>query len=101
MKIRRKELQQLLKEYDASLTLGKRIGKGATADVYELPGSSPAQVLKVMDTRCMLRSDRNDEASNYERAKMRDYFQNEIRSMKELSDCKYIVPITDLSLIHI
>lgn len=95
MKIRRKELQQLLKEYDASLTLGKRIGKGATADVYELPGSSPAQVLKVMDTRCMLRSDRNDEASNYERAKMRDYFQNEIRSMKELSDCKYIVPITD------
>lgn len=95
MKIRRKDLQQLLKEYDASLTLGKRIGKGTTSDVYELFGSYPAQVLKIMDTRCISQSDRNDQASINERAKMRDYFQNEIRSMKELSDCKYIVPITD------
>lgn len=95
MKIRRKELQQLLNKYDTSLTLGKRIGKGTTADVYELPGSHPTQVLKVMDTRCISRSDRNDQVSINERVKMRDYFQNEIRSMRELSDCKYIVPIID------
>lgn len=95
MKIRRKELQQLLKEYDSSLTLGKRIGKGATADVYELPGTRPVQVLKVMDTRCISKADRNDTICVSERTKMRNYFRNEIRSMKELSKCKYIVPITD------
>ncbi len=95
MKICRKELQQLLKEYDSSLVLGKRIGKGTTADVYELPGTYPMQVLKVMDTRCISRVDRNDPICISERTKMRSYFQNEIRSMKELSNCKYIVPIID------
>ena len=95
MKIRRKELQRLLKEYDPSLVLGKRIGKGTTADVYELPGTYPVQVLKVMDTRCISKTDRNDQICISERTKMRSYFQNEIRSMKELSNCKYIVPIID------
>lgn len=95
MKIRREELIRKLKEYDTSLTLGKRIGRGTTADVYDLPGSYPAQVLKVMDTRCISKNDGDDMICITERTQMKKYFENEIQTMGELNGCKYIIPIID------
>lgn len=95
MKIQRRELIKYLKEYDASLVLGKRIGYGTTADVYDLPGTNPPQVLKVMDTRCLSEDDSNTCFCLNERKKMRAYFQNEIKTLQELNGCKYIVPVLD------
>ena len=95
MKIKREELIERIKAYDLSLTLGDVIGEGATSEVYDLPGTNPPQVLKVMDTRCNPGTNRDDVISKSERAKMKRYFENEIQTMKELSNCRYIVPIID------
>nr|WP_288732089.1 protein kinase [uncultured Anaerobutyricum sp.] len=95
MKIKREDVLKKIKEYDPSISLGKKLGKGTTADVYDLPGTYPAQVLKVMDTRCLSKADKDDMISISERTKMKAYFENEIKIMKELSDCKFIVPIMD------
>lgn len=93
MRLGRKKLEHCLNEYAPSLVLGKRIGWGGTADVYDLPGTKPAEVLKVLDTRCMSQSDSDTLLCLSERRKMWEYFQSEINVMNELVSCKYVVPI--------
>ena len=93
MRISRSKTEELLKKYDPTLKLGELIGDGGTSDVYDLPGTEPAQVLKVMDTNCLC--DRDSDFPEYieRRRRMRDYFCNEIWAMEQLKDCKYIVPL--------
>ena len=79
MKIKREDVLKKIKEYDPSISLGKKLGKGTTADVFDLPGTYPAQVLKVMDSRCLSKADKDDMISISERTKMKAYFENEIK----------------------
>lgn len=89
------QVRQYLREYNPSLSLGKRLGRGGTADVYELHGVVPAEVLKVMDTRCSSKTDSDTLLCLTERKRMWKYFSNEITTLKQLSSCQYIMPVLD------
>ena len=93
MRISRFKVKELLARYDSSLVLGRLIGSGGMSDVYDLPGTKPAQVLKVMDTNCACNRDSDYPEDIERRRRMREYFLNEIWAMKQLRDCKYTVSL--------
>lgn len=92
----REEAMKYLNEYNSGLALGNELGSGGTAAVYDLPGTSPPQVVKMIDTQCLPGSEGNSTLAIQERRKMRVYCKREIASMRELRGCDHIMPILDM-----
>lgn len=91
--IREKDVKAYLKAFDPTLTLGRRIGLGGTSVVYDLPGTNPPQVLKVMDTRAYEDPALDESTRRRQRRHAREYFLNEIRTMERLKDCPHTVSV--------
>lgn len=93
--IRRKDACTYLRAYNPQLKLGKQLGTGGTAVVYDLPGTFPPQVVKMMDPRGFSYTCGHNPAAVHNRERMYRYFKNEIATMLELRLCKHIMPILD------
>lgn len=99
-KIYPKEAQRYLKLFDPELKLGEWIGGGGFGDVYELKGTVPAQVVKLMDTR--IASDRRgaDGTSKQIRLRFMRYLEQEIRHMQLLKDCPRVMPLFQAGFVN-
>ena len=87
------ELKCAMREYNHNIRLGKELGDGMTAVVFEVIGEK--QVLKVMDTRCDTERDTDSELDILARGSMREYFQNECDALRRLAGSPYIMPCYD------
>lgn len=93
MIISEEDVRKYLKLYNPALNLGHKIGSGGTSCVFELSGTNPPQVIKVMDTRCGANAGGDDLISIQTRKELYQYFSNEIDHMMRLQKCPYIMPI--------
>lgn len=87
MFIRKKDAERILRGFDPSLRLGDFVGGGGMAAVYDLLGTDPQQVVKIMDTRIW------DERSLKFRSRVHRYCMNEINAMGELKDDSHTMDI--------
>lgn len=92
-KIHPKEAQRYLKRFDPAMKLGGWIGGGGFGDVYELKGTEPGRVVKLMDTRIASGRRGADGASKQLRIRIMRYLQQEIDHMKLLGDCPRVMPL--------
>ena len=100
----REEVQRYLEQYNrirsTSLVLGELVGAGGMGEVYDLLGTNPPQVMKIMKTN------RFDPVLNEEwlvqssQKKLYEYFVREISSMWELRGNPYSMPLLDYLVLH-
>lgn len=88
----KRKLQKRLQELDSSLRMGEMIGEGGTSEVYELSGTSPAQVVKVIDLDEMFGAG-DDRLSVLKRQKMHQYTTNEMQILRELQSCPSVMKV--------
>ena len=93
MKISKRDAAAFLRACYPGLRLGEQIGEGGTSAVFDLPGSTPPQVVKIMDTRCFPDAEGAGPLAVALREKALAYFRNEIDRMRELSRCRHIMPL--------
>lgn len=100
----REEVQRYLAQYNrvrsTSLVLGDLVGAGGMGEVYDLSGTNPPQVMKIMKTS------RFDSVQNegwlvqsFQR-KLYEYFIREISFMRELRGNPYSMPLLDYLILH-
>ena len=91
-------IKKCLDEYNRSrgtgLVLGELIGSGGMADVYDLPGTIPPWVVKVMNTVDSRHSNGMPVLSRT-RKKYYAFFEKEIQAMVELREDPYTMPLLD------
>lgn len=100
----RESVQRYLEQYNrtraTSLVLGELVGAGGMGEVYDLPGTNPPQVMKIMKTN-RYNPVQNEEwlVQNFQK-KLYEYFVREVSSMRELRGNPYSMPLLDHLIIH-
>jgi len=91
----KREIERILKQnIDASFSLGRELGRGGNAVVYELEGMEQEAVLKVVFVDAILEKI-GGAARDFYYQRLVSYQRKEIELLKAMNDCEYVADLLD------